>query len=77
MTTDRDAKYKLAIEMADAMIKEDLRLLDLVTRYSMPLIMVYKTLMRTLKKADRAKYLECREVMVRHKYERIPRGDRY
>lgn len=67
----------LIIQMADAMIEYDWRLLDIVSNFGYSLTTVYRWIVKELKFIDDDKYVQCRHILDRHKHERMSRGGRY
>lgn len=70
-------KDEIIIEIADAMIEHDWRLLDLVSNFEYSLTTIYKWLTKDLSYIDSDKFVQCKHIMNRHKYSRLPRGGRY
>ena len=65
------------LDMANAMVAYDWRLLDVASNFMVSLTFVYKSLTGDLKYIDSYLYNECRRALDRHKHEKIPRGGRY
>lgn len=65
------------LDMANAMVAYDWRLLDVASNFMVPLTYVYRSLTGDLKWIDSNLYHECRRALDRHKHEKIPRGGRY
>ena len=63
--------------IAGAMIDYDWRILDIASNFMMSPTRVYKSLTKDLRHVDDDMFIQCRNIMQRHKHDKIPRGDRY
>lgn len=70
-------KNNLIVEMVDAMINDDWRLLDIVSNFGYSLGAVYKWITKDLQYIDDERYIQCINIMDRHKHEKMKRGGRY
>lgn len=68
---------EVIVQMADAMIEYDYRLWDIVSNFGYSLSTIYRCLTEDLKYIDDDKFVQCRNVMQRHKRNKLPRGRRY
>jgi hypothetical protein len=67
----------LIIQMADAMIEYDWRLLDIVSNFGYALTTVHRWITDDLRFIDDDKFIQCKHIIERHKHDRMPRGGRY
>ena len=70
-------RNEIIVQMANAMIDYDWRLLDIVSNFGYSLTTVYRWITDELKFIDDDKFVQCRHIMNRHKHERLSRGGRY
>jgi hypothetical protein len=67
----------LIVQMADAMIVYDWRILDIVSNFGYARTTVHRWLTNDLRFIDDDKFIQCKRIIERHKHDKMPRGGRY